>query len=194
MNKNHKEYLKKQLRSIPTFEFRTSSDEECLWDNFCIGLSLALHALDDEDFLIIQPKDSKDDRDGYVQFAGFDHDGIRAEVSSEQFCNFPLGKKASRKLLKQLGWNQPTYRWSGAPEATTGSCNYYIDANIGDIPTISRSIVSALRHVLLIKAPFDLEYRSFSNVKGSVHFRSLGIDSVDKLAVLKNHQSRIRKY
>ena len=166
---------------IPQISFDPPDSEMRLWDKFRTGLSLALYALDNEDYLIIEPKEPENDDAGYVQFAGFGQDGIRAEVSSEQFCHFPLGNKKSKRMLKHLGWNSPTYRKSDQEEPSVGSCNYYVDAKVGDIPVLATSIIYVLQKVLLIKAPYDLKYRSFSNKKDSVHFRSLGIDSVDKL-------------
>lgn len=185
MKKDRKKQSKPTKAWIPRISFQPPDSQQRLWDEFRTGLSLALYALDDQDYLIIEPKNSKNDASGYVQFAGFGQDGIRAEVSSEQFCKFPLGKKKSKQMLKHLGWNSPTYRQSDQTEPVVGSCNYYVDATVGDISVLATSIIYVLQKVLLIKAPYHLKYRSFSNIKNSVHFRSLGIDSVDKLRLSK---------
>jgi len=151
------------------------------WAQFASELSRTLANLHEDEFLILETKS-----DGYyVQFAGQDSFGMRAEAVSNGYLNGDtrLSEKACSKLMG-LGWKNPTI----IPDPVSdlqgykgyGSPNYFLDL---DTPVPYRSVanlaVSTLRGVFGARHPGELEYKAFAKYSGSIEFPNLRIAAVN---------------
>lgn len=153
-----------------------SFDQACAeaWQQFGAALAAALNDLDGDEFLVISAQDTE----CYIQFAGQEGGGMRAEAQSNTFIEkkFRLSK-ARQHLLLSMGWNKPTYVPSpDIPEPSEGSCNYYVDAaapvSFQNLATLG---VNTLRQVYGVSLPGELTYAAFSHDGDSIRFPTLGI-------------------
>jgi len=128
------------------------------WPGFVNELSAALATLREDDFLILEIKNSG----RFVQFCCGGKHGWRAETCSNAFLQGAdrLGDDEIAGLLK-LGWLEPT----GSPQDSTpendpdGSPNFYIDAAI-DLDDLAELAVETLSGTLAVPYPAMLRYRA----------------------------------
>jgi|GEM_PF-837739 len=144
------------------------------WSTFRRSLNDALGALEEDEYLILVAKAE----DYFVQFAGQEDQGMRAEAISNTFIkkSTPLSDEACQEL-RNLGWSPPTYVPSeGAQEQAAGSSNFYVDAGV-PVPyaRLAGLGIKTLRAIYHIRHPEELAYKSFSRDGVSIRFPLLKI-------------------
>lgn len=150
------------------------------WPEFEATLSQALSALEEDQFLIINIKQTN----RYVQFVGQGHYGLRVEAVSNNFlekCD-KLTRTQQGKLTK-AGWQAPTgNRTQATPELDPdGSPNYFceFDAPVACAQASSLA-VSTLADILDVPHPGQLEYEAFDAQGNTLVFPSLGLRRVSR--------------
>ena len=106
------------------------------WTRFERQLAERLAEL--KDVLVLEVFDSGE-MTPYVQFAAYDDDDLRAEVSSNRFLASRWKLDAARRAaLIEQGWLSPNRRRDGSP-------NFFIDSSRADAPALARACGRALR-------------------------------------------------
>lgn len=162
-------------RRTKSYQFKSGPSVEELWEDFAISLSLALMDLEEDDYLILTSKVTRQ----FVQFADQGAFGMRAEAQSNFFVEdeeHMIPVKSHKDLLK-IGWNEPTYIPTGdVIPPVEGSPNYFIDV-ARPIPhaKLAAFAVDTLRRIFNVRYPGELTYSSCSSDNIPIRFPLLRI-------------------
>lgn len=143
------------------------------WKEFVSLLVLALHDLDEDEFLVLNVKGTA----RYVQFMAQGTFGMRVESVSDFYLpeDQHLDEKDYRRLI-DLGWHAPTKLPDQFGHDPDGSPNYFLDL-AQPIPLDDVAIlgVLTLANVHGASHPGMLEYEARSLAGQSIRFPHLGI-------------------
>lgn len=143
------------------------------WRQFADRLLVALCALEEDEFLVLQVKGT----DRYVQFMDQGAFGLRAESVSDFYLSDGdhLGEEDYRALMN-LGWHAPTRLPEFFGHDFDGSSNYYVDlARPVSVEDVAVMAVLTLIHVHRAGHPGRLEYDARSLAGLSIRLPTLGI-------------------
>ncbi len=150
-----------------------------LWHDFTQRLSLALHALDEEEFLIVSIRGTN----LYVQFSEQGLLGMRAEATSSYYLpeHETLDDRQHAALLR-LGWRAPTNLPEGiGPHETEGSPNYFVEIEPPvEHDRLAVQAVATLALVFGATGPDRLEYQAFVEDGTQILFPELGIAEAER--------------
>ncbi len=144
------------------------------WVAFEHALARAISDLDEDEFLVIERKDTN----YFVQFAAQGSWGLRVEASANAYQ--PRAGQIPESAILQLmhiGWKPPTYvQTHEHSEPVDGSPNFYLDVAAGfSFQDISALAVETLRGPLGARHPAELQYEGYSEQLTSIRFPQLGI-------------------
>jgi hypothetical protein len=133
------------------------------WAPFGKRLTSVLSKMKEDQYLVISAKSG----DRYIQFACQGGQGMRVEVSSNNFLkgNGRL-KRRQTSWLCTNGWNAPTVnRTKATPKKDpNGSPNYFVDLPVSiAVDEIAEFAIEALMHGLEIPNPALLAYEAFNS-------------------------------
>jgi hypothetical protein len=138
-----------------------------------------LPLLEDRHYLILDTPRSQ----AYVQFAGLERGGVRAETVSNQYLA-PREKLDRREYMRllELGWHPPTNLPPGLKSKNDrrgGSPNFYLDCpRPVHWRKVARLAVATLRQVHGITNPEKLRYNAFVRNGPYVDLPELGLGRV----------------
>lgn len=150
-----------------------------IWHAFAQKLSLALDALDEEEFLIVSIRGTN----LYVQFSEQGLLGMRAEATSSYYLpeHETLDDRQHAALLR-LGWGAPTNLPEGiGPHETEGSPNYFVELEPPvEYDRLAVLAVATLAAVFGAAGPDRLEYQAFVADGTPILFPALRIAEVER--------------
>lgn len=150
-----------------------------IWHDFAQRLSLALVALDEEEFLIVSIRGTN----RYVQFSEQALLGMRAEATSSYYLpeHETLDDRQHATLLR-LGWGAPTNLPEGiGPHEFEGSPNYFVELEPPvEYDRLAVLAVATLAAVFGADGPDRLEYQAFVDDGTPILFPALGIAVVQR--------------
>jgi len=160
------------LPVIPLVPSSQTADEA--WQQLAIRLAAALADLEEDDFLILSPKQGS----ARVQFTALGKFGMRLEATSNPHLD--AGEKLSREaveLMHSYGWQAPTSAMRrGVRVPVLGSPNYFMDLDV-PVPfeAIARLAAANLRDIYGVAHPGDLQYASFNMDHTRIRHPILGL-------------------
>lgn len=144
------------------------SGEADAWSVFEAHLADALGRLGDDDHLVI----SRIDAHRFVQFAGVDPGGLRAEaVSNGYLLDDEKLEEWQPDALVKAGWQRPTDEPDTPPEKMQpgGSPNFYVDLQPPNAAAAGAALaVRTLRDIFGAPSPGNLEYQAFKSEGGDI--------------------------
>lgn len=144
------------------------SGEANAWSVFEAHLADALGRLGDDDYLVI----SRIDAHRFVQFAGDDQGGLRAEaVSNGYLLDDEKLEEWQPDALVKAGWQPPTDEPDTPPEKMQpgGSPNFYVDLQPSNAAAAGAALaVRTLRDIFGATSPGNLEYQAFKSEGGDI--------------------------
>ena len=146
------------------------------WRQFAYELSIALEALEEDEFLIIQLKSAH----RFIQFAAQGSFGMRAEAVSDFYLEEREHLTPQQAVqLVELGWNAPTKlpdELELGRHTADGSPNYFLDlAKPVPYDSLAGLAVATLGDVFGAGHPGELEYSAFAADKTCIRFPHLGL-------------------
>ncbi len=145
------------------------------WKPFCKKLIAVLKDLQEDQWLILQKKNSNE----WIQFISEGSFGLRLETKSNAYRedDQQLSEEQVARLL-EIGWHSPT----NSPEASTptrdpdGSPNHYSDFRLPlKAKAITALTIRTFTEVLAVSHPGMLQYEAFSRDGTSLLIPELGL-------------------
>lgn len=151
------------------------------WPPFVQKLAAALEKLEEDQFLILNVKQSN----RFVQFAAQGSFGMRIEATSNSYLKESEQFNAQQiAAMQAVGWHAPTNAPSSAtPENDPdGSPNFYMD-----IPepvsheTVANQAVNTIANILRVPHPGFLEYEAYDEDGGAIALPDLGLKQAKRM-------------
>jgi hypothetical protein len=163
---------KRPIKNDQPFKLQPSARDA--WLRFTYELDVALGAMEEDEFLVVQIKK----KNRYVQFAAQGAFGMRAEAASNFYL--PEGEslnEVQNGVLLELGWHPPSKLPPelNIPHDADGSANYYLDL-AAPVPYARLALLS-VNTLRLFGAthPGELQYSAFARSGTEIKIAGLSI-------------------